>query len=290
MTVRHLKVFICVAEKGGFTKAAEILRIAQPAVSQTIADIENYYGVILFDRINGKSVLTESGRELLIKAKECAAAFDDFESAAFSVQKRPALHIGASLTLGKDVLPDIVKHIYAEYPNIKLKLTIKNTREIENAILNGAIDFGLVEGKAASRYIRAENFSTDRLLTVCAEEYCEKDEITLKELSAMKLCLRERGSASRDYLETLFDTRGLTIRPTLEAISNTLIGSFVQQGLGAAVLPESEALPLINEGSVKLLKVTDAELTRNSYLIVHRVKKFTPAQKSIYDYCRSLFN
>ena len=58
MTIRHLKVFISVVENGGITKAAEVLRVAQPAVSQTISDLEKYYNVILFDRINNKIVLT----------------------------------------------------------------------------------------------------------------------------------------------------------------------------------------------------------------------------------------
>ena len=69
MTIRHLKTFVAVCEYGGITKAAEALHVAQPAVSQTIAEIEKYYGIILFDRINQRLVITELGKELLLKAK-----------------------------------------------------------------------------------------------------------------------------------------------------------------------------------------------------------------------------
>ena len=76
MTVRHLRVFVTVCECGGITKAAELMHVAQPAVSQTIADIEKYYGVVLFDRINHKLVLTDGGKNLLLKAKEVLAEQD----------------------------------------------------------------------------------------------------------------------------------------------------------------------------------------------------------------------
>ena len=82
MTVRHLKTFIAVCEAGGITKAASALYVAQPAVSQTIAEIEKYYNVILFDRIGNRLVLTDSGKRLLAKAKETVASFDDFEQLA----------------------------------------------------------------------------------------------------------------------------------------------------------------------------------------------------------------
>ena len=69
MTIRHLKVFVEVCENSSITKTAEIMHIAQPAISQTIADIEKYYNVILFNRINQRLVITETGKILLQKAK-----------------------------------------------------------------------------------------------------------------------------------------------------------------------------------------------------------------------------
>ena len=69
MTIRHLKVFICVCKHGSMTKAAEELFIAQPAVSNTIAEIEKNYNVKLFERINKRLILTDEGKGLLIKAQ-----------------------------------------------------------------------------------------------------------------------------------------------------------------------------------------------------------------------------
>ena len=84
MTIRHLKVFVEVCENSSITKTAEIMHIAQPAISQTIADIEKYYNVILFNRINQRLVITETGKILLQKAKEVIANFDEFENLAIA--------------------------------------------------------------------------------------------------------------------------------------------------------------------------------------------------------------
>ena len=80
MTIRHLKVFIQVCECDySISKASEFLCVAQPSVSQTIKELENYYGVILFNRINRKLTLTNEGQTLLAKAKEIVKSFDEFE-------------------------------------------------------------------------------------------------------------------------------------------------------------------------------------------------------------------
>ena len=94
MTIRHLKVFLCVCKHQSMTKAAEELFIAQPAVSNTIAEIEKNYKVKLFDRINKKMLLTDEGKVLLIKAQEVLTAFNEFEEIALNSSKKPLLKIG----------------------------------------------------------------------------------------------------------------------------------------------------------------------------------------------------
>lgn len=104
MTLRHLKIFVAVCECGGITKAAEALYMAQPAVSTTIAELEKYYKASLFDRINQRLVITELGKELLVKAESILAQFEDFEETAMLGGQNPKLRIGSSLTLGKTIL------------------------------------------------------------------------------------------------------------------------------------------------------------------------------------------
>ena len=171
MTIRHLKIFIAVCENGSITKAAEILHIAQPAVSFTISEIEKYYKVILFDRINQRLVITDAGKNLLLKAREVLASFDDFENVARQGSKQPTIRIGSSLTVGKTMIPEYIKKIKFFYPDVKLSVIINNTGIIERELEQGNLDFGMVEGQVMSSRIRAVAFGADRLAAVCAVNY-----------------------------------------------------------------------------------------------------------------------
>ena len=79
MTIRHLKVFLAVAETGKMSAAADQLFIAQPSVSQAIADIEKYYNVRLFERLSRKLYITPAGERLLDYARHIVALFDEME-------------------------------------------------------------------------------------------------------------------------------------------------------------------------------------------------------------------
>ena len=69
MTIRHLRIFIEVAKSGNMSKAAERLFISQPTVSQAISELEEYYGVLLFERLNRRLYITEIGKKLFFYAK-----------------------------------------------------------------------------------------------------------------------------------------------------------------------------------------------------------------------------
>lgn len=285
MTIRHLKVFVAVCEYGGITKAAQSMHLAQPAVSRTIADIEEYYNIILFNRINQRIVLTESGKELLYKAKEVIKNFDDFENFARSSIDKPNVHIGASLTIGKSHLPKIMKHIKETYPNIKLRSTVNNAKEIQNGIIDGEIDFGIIEGSFLLPNIKAEKFMIDRLSVVCGYDYDIPSSVTVNELAKTDLLLRESGSSSRNHLETVFNLNGISCTPTMESISNQAIISAVMENFGVAVLPETLVKPYILKNQIREIELKGVKLRRQSYVISHKNKKLGKTLSEIYSYC-----
>ena len=127
MTIRHLKVFVCVCKHGSMTKAADELFIAQPAVSNTIAEIEKNYNVKLFERINRRLFLTDEGKNLLIKAQEVISAFDEFEEQALNSSKKPLLKIGSSLTIGKQKMPRLLRALKENFLDIDFQVSINQT-------------------------------------------------------------------------------------------------------------------------------------------------------------------
>ena len=88
MTIRHLRIFIEVVKNGSMSAAASRLYISQPTVSQAIRELEEHYGVLLFNRLNRKLYITEAGRKLFSYAKSVVKQFDDLEEKMLKINKK----------------------------------------------------------------------------------------------------------------------------------------------------------------------------------------------------------
>ena len=285
MTIRHLKVFLCVCKHQSMTKAAEELFIAQPAVSNTISEIEKNYNVKLFERINKKLFLTEEGKVLLIKAQEVITAFNEFEEVALNSSKKPLLKIGSSLTIGKQKLPWLLRNLKENFKDIDFQVSINQTSIIENKILNGTLDFAFIQGKPSSPNIKSRLVDSNTLIAVCGKKYDMPDTLTLKELCHYDLLLREDESVSRDFLDNIFSLENIVVTPVMESISNQALISAAVQNLGVTIMPEALLTRQLNNGGLRKITVLDYEFTRNSYLVYHKDKSLGAVKKEIFDFC-----
>ncbi len=284
MTIRHLKVFICVCKHCNMTKAAEELFIAQPAVSNTIAEIEKNYNVKLFERINKRLFLTDEGKGLLIKAQEAVTAFEEFEEQALNSSKKPLLKIGSSLTIGKQKLPWLLRKLKENFEDIDFQISINQTSIIESKILSGSLDFAFIQGKPSDPNIDSKLVDCNTLIVVCGKKYNMPDTITLKELCNYDLLLREDESVSREFLDHIFALENIVVTPIMESISNQALISATAQNLGVTIMPESMLTRQLANGAIRKITVSDYEFARNSYLIYHKDKTFNSVKKEIFDF------
>ncbi len=111
MTIRHLKVFIEVAEKGKMSAAAEALFITQPSVSQAIRELEEHYTTLLFERLSKRLYITEAGKLLYGYAKQVVSQFDLMEDNMAPDNLKEKLRIGATLTIGGSILSPLAKRL-----------------------------------------------------------------------------------------------------------------------------------------------------------------------------------
>lgn len=284
MTIRHLKVFICVCKHSNMTKAAEELFIAQPAVSNTISEIEKNYNVKLFERINKRLFLTDEGKTLLVKAQEVVSAFEEFEEQALNSSKKPLLKIGSSLTIGKQKIPWLLRKLKENFENIDFQISINQTSIIESKILNGTLDFAFVQGKPSNPNINSKLVDCNTLVAVCGKKYNMPDTVTLRELCDYDLLLREDESMSREFLDHVFALKNIVVTPIMESISNQALISATVQNLGVTIMPETLLTRQLANGSLRKITVSDYEFARNSYLIYHKDKTFASVKKDIFDF------
>lgn len=288
MTLRHLKIFIAVCEQGSTTKAAKTLYMAQPSVSTSIAEMEEYYKVTLFDRINQRLVLTDIGRELLVKAKEIIAGFEEFESLATFHGQTPVVKIGASLTLGQTLIPRFINLLEKANYNLQPQIFIRPSTAIETELEQGNLDFAVIGGDVLSPYLTATPLSNDRFVAVSHVDYDIPSSLTLEELVKYPLLLREKGSSSRDFIEKITIHRGLKIHTKMDSSNNQALIAAVYSSLGVAFLPESYAGGHIARGKFKEIKIKDISANRTNYLVVHKNKKLNQLQQQAFDLIKSL--
>lgn len=150
MTLRHLKIFIAVAETRSMSAAARRCFITQPTVSQTIHELEEHYHTILFERLSRKLYITEAGKNLLSHARQVADQFDRLEQSMADSAVSQSLRIGATLTVGVCLLPNILNDFRSEMPQVSTYSCISNTADIEQKILDSSLDIGIVEGNIKS--------------------------------------------------------------------------------------------------------------------------------------------
>ena len=285
MTIRHLRVFVCVAKHLSMTKAAEELFIAQPAVSNTILEIEKNYSIKLFERINRRLFLTDEGKTLLIKAQTVLSAFNEFEESATNSSKKPRLKIGASLTIGKQKIPMLLELLKGEFQDIDFQISINQTSVIESKIISGVLDFAFIQGQPADVNIKSRLVECNTLIAVCGKNYDMPEKVTLHELCKYDLLLREDDSVSREFLNHIFARENIIINPVMESVSNQALISATVRNLGVTILPESLLKRNLIKGELRKINLIDYEFTRNSYLIYHKDKSFGSVKKEIFDYC-----
>lgn len=287
MTIRHLKTFCAVCEEGGVTRAAEKLCVAQPSVSQTIGELERYYGVSLFDRVGRRLVLTPEGERLRVKAQEAIASFSEFEEAARDTNARHVIRIGSSVTAGQMVLPRLIAAIEATLDRAECRAIADSAAAVEQLVEEGSLDFALVEG-SVSRALAAEAVFSDRLMAVCSAGMKIKNTLSPAELVSLPLLLRRRGSASRDLLDERLSALGLKAQPKLSSSSNSVLLAAAREGLGVAVLPEALVSADLSAGRLKEVWIQGLELSRRWFAVRRQDKKFTPVQQQAFELLFSL--
>lgn len=290
MTIRHMRIFITVYQEMNITKAAELLHMTQPAVTRSIKELENYYGLRLFERINHRLYRTRSGDELYARALHIIESFDDLEKGLRNWDYFGVFRVGASITLGTSFLPGVIREFQFMYPHLKIHASISNASNIRQGILDNTLDVALVEGAISSEYICTEFLAQSRLRLIlpAGHPLLQKQEPLLKDILEYPLLLRENGSAGRAFLDHVFAAHGLTTEPAWESASTQALIQAVAAGIGISILPEPLVKASVKDGVVTALDLKDEAFVRENYIAWHQQKYLSHTAKEFMELCHRM--
>lgn len=288
MTLRHLKIFVTVCEEGTMTAAGEKLYIAQPSISLAISELEEYYGVKLFDRISKRLHLTQTGELFLQYATHIVSLFDEMEQSVRNSDSIGTLRLGASITAGNYLMPGYVQQLKKKYPELTIEVSIGNSEMIEKQVANNEIDAAIIEGMPQNLALQSEHLMTDPLVFICNLEhpFAAEKIVPLEALREEDFLLREKGSAVREIFDSHLSANGLKIKPLWESVSTQALVRGVKVGLGLSALPFMFVREELEKNEIATFKVEGIYLERNFSIIYHKNKFFTQSLKDFICLCK----
>ena len=289
MTLRHIRIFLTVCQEGfHVTRAAEALHMTQPAVSLAIRELEDYYGVRLFDRIGRRLQITEAGVRLRESGSHIVAMFDRMEKGLRNWDAFGVLRVGASLTIGSQLMPGYVRAFRESHPDTEVQVTVATSALLEQKLLDNALDFALMEGAVHVPSIVSEAYMEDHLAVVCPADgrFRQGQVLSQAEFRSQPLLLREHGSGTRETFERAVGQAGFSVTPAWEAMSNRALLNAVASGLGISVLSARIAAEEVARGRVVSVEVEGLDFRRQFHIIYHRDKFLTASALAFMELCR----
>lgn len=283
MTIRHLRIFIEVAESGKMSLAAEKLFISQPTVSQAIKEIEEYYGVLLFERLKKRIYITDAGKKLYLHAKDVVNQFDILEKTMLEIGKNERIKIGATITVAECILSDIINILRKENPKVETYSYMNNTEVIEEKLLNGEIDIGIVEGEIKSKNLISIPEIKDYLVLICNTQhpFLNRDAIKLSELKEQSFAMREKGSGTREQFETYMLKNNISIKTVFEGNSPEAIKKEVIDNNCLAVISIGLVVKEVKDFKLHVIKNSDGDWDRYFKIVYHKDKVLTDGMKKL---------
>jgi DNA-binding transcriptional LysR family regulator len=243
MADRRLQVFHAVAKHLSFTKAAETLFMTQPAVTFQIKQLEEQLNTRLFDRAQGRISLTPAGIVALEYAERILGLSDELDKRLkeMSGQAAGPLLIGASMTIGEYVLPQLIGKFKARFPAVMPTLFVGNSEAVQDRVAERSLDLGFIEGDSHLSTLLSELCCEDELQVVCAPSHpLAKEPFALPAtLTQHPYINREAGSGTREVIDRYLQKAGVppeSLNVVVELGSPEALKGLVATGLGFAIM------------------------------------------------------
>jgi DNA-binding transcriptional LysR family regulator len=273
----QLHIFYTVAEKGSFSAAAQALYMTQPAVTMQVQALEDHFGSKMFIRTTKKIELTEAGRTLLPFALRSIELMKETESsmAKFTHMLIGRLQLGASLTIGEFILPQLLGPFGIQHPHISLSMKVMNTTQILDEIIHNQLNFGLIEAPIDHPDVQTDAIMSDELLLILPvkHELAKKAAVTWPDVLKYPFILREQGSGTRRVMEEELVRNGFDLgelKIIMELGSTGAIKSAVEANLGITILSKSSIKHELALGLLTMKKIKGLRFIRSFYSIYLR--------------------
>lgn len=285
--LRALEIFLEVESRRSFSSAARALSLSQPTVTQRIQALESALGVQLFNRGQGPVEPTPAAKILKLHAERLLSMRDDMlsELRGVSSLRTGTLRLAASTTPAGYVLPELLQKFGEQFPGVKIQLQVGASDQVIEQVVDGTTEIGVIGKAPADGRVVADPFEVDELVVIARPGHpvLGSAEVPLEAFSRYRVIARERGSATRQTLETAMARARRSLVIAMELGSSEAIKQAVRSGDGIALVSRRA---IANELALGLLEARSVVggVSRQLHLIRSKSRALSPVGEALWEH------
>ncbi len=285
-TLNQLQIFLKIVQTQSVTKASEELHLTQPAVSIQLRNFQNQFDIPLTEVVGRKIYITDFGREIAEAAENILNQVYaiNYKTLAYKGQLTGRLKISVVST-GKYVMPYFLTNFMQQHSGIEFMMDVTNKKKVIESLENNEVDFALVSILPNTLNIEKLDLLQNKLYLVGSTETNFKKSTSIEEMfKVLPLIFREKGSGTRQTMESFIEQSNLSVLKKMELTSNEAVKQALLAGLGYSIMPLIGIKNELHNNELQIIQIKGLPITTSWSLIWLKGKKHSPVAKSFLEH------
>jgi LysR family transcriptional regulator, transcriptional activator of the cysJI operon len=284
MQFEGLKVFCDLVETESFTKAAEINKVTQSAVSQTISSLERHFKALLIERSKKNFRLTREGDVVYDYSKRLLQTYAAIHSRVQEIKQVISgdIRVATVYSVGLHDLPPYIKRFLKDYPDVHIHVEYRRANQVYEDVLGNIVDLGLVAYPAPDPKLEVVPLRKDPLVLACPPNHplARLKRVRLKALNGEKFISFEPDMPTRKALDKIFKDHGVTAQHVMEFDNIETAKRAVEIECGVAIVPEDTVRQEVADQTLAAVPL-EGSYFRQLGVIYKKNKVLSPAMKRL---------
>ena len=270
LTLRQIRIFLSAAKHLSFTRAAEELHISAPAISLQIKEMEEDIGVHLFTRENRKVALTSAGEYFLLYARRVTSTLNEANTMMERFRGTQFRHLKIGMvSTAEYFLPKMLAEFKRDYPNLQVRVEIRNRPQLVELLRDGEIDIALMGRPPKEIDTRVEPFANNPHVFIASPQnpLAGRLNIAAEALTEFEIIAREPSSGTRSIMKDYFAEHHISPIVSMEMSSNEAIKQAVIANLGISFVSLHTIGQELASNKIALLDIQDTPIMRTWHVV-----------------------
>jgi DNA-binding transcriptional LysR family regulator len=281
MQIESLKVFCDLAESESFTKAAQINRVTQSAVSQQISTLERLFKSLLIERSKKKFRLTREGQVLYDYSKQIIATYDGLRNKLQETKDLVSgtIRVATIYSIGLHDLPAYLKKFLQAYPSVNVHVEYRRANQVYDDVAGNVVDLGLVAYPSRNAKLEIVPLRNEPLVLICHPQHpiARQTTVKLKLLGGLKFIGFEPDIPTRKALDKLLKEHNVSVNHVMEFDNIETVKRAVEIDAGVAIVPSGTVIQEVSRHTLAQVALEDGSFTRPLAAIYKKNKVLSPA-------------